>query len=43
MGLFAEIELEAKEVQSVIKGSSEKGRADGIGKGLAKNPFIHQI
>lgn len=35
------MELEAEEIQSVIKGSEEKGRAEGIGKGLAKISF-HQ-
>lgn len=39
MGLFTEIELEAAEVQSVLKGGEDKGRAEGIGKGLAKNLF----
>lgn len=36
MGLFSEIELEALEVQSVMQGTKEKGRAEGTGKGLAK-------
>lgn len=41
MGLFTEIELEAAEVPSAIKGSKEKGRAEGVGKGLARILF-HQ-
>lgn len=39
LGLFTEIELEAEEVQSVIKAHKEKGRAQGIGKVLAKISF----
>lgn len=43
MGLFTAIELETEEVESVIKGRKEKGRAERIGKVLAKISFINQI